>query len=335
MPGEPDLAIPPKKAEVKDDGLSVPKFGDEPKVPDIKAMREKSVGEVVIPKKGSKKEISSDLLKKKKEVVKKIIIAMTIVALAAGASVHALHSVPVDSYEERVPSIENFIDYAGDAPVEETTMGEVGNDIGYAIANEVIIHCLTIKDEEYDVNKAFVKYLAVAHDRIVKSLIYTEKGAGGKGLLGQNRYWMDSIYLSAAKELTYRGVMEGLPETFDEYLQANGFYNGILEYNNLKNSLEKQDVEEVTKKDAIKNLSAYGNYLIGHSINPEKAVSQKFHEAIEKILEVFFDKHIVYDKEGIHIKDENYNDEYITKSVDPLIIEQVNSDEESVSHGRN
>ena len=123
-----------------------------------------------------------------------------------------------------------------------------------------------------------------------------------------------------------------LPETFDEYLEANGFYNGKIRYDVLHNELSKETDSKVTNVEAVKNLSAYGNYLIGREPNPEKAISKEFYEQLAVIVDYFFDYRIVYDKDGVHIKDQDGNDLYTSESLDPIVMVKT---EEGESHGRN
>ena len=141
---------------------------------------------------------------------------------------------------------------------------------------------------------------------------------------------MENIYESAAITLRSRGVMN-LPEKFDDYLKANGFYNGKIRYNALDNSLSKAPDNKVSNVEAVKNLSAYGNYLIGRVPNPEKAISKEFYEKLSQIVEYFFDYRIVYDKDGVHIKDEEGNDLYVSESLDPIIMMKEAEGERAVA----
>ena len=127
--------------------------------------------------------------------------------------------------------------------------------------------------------------------------------------------WMNIVYDSLAKRLRDENIID-LPETFEEYLKANGFYNGKMSYNVYTNEFKRDPNGEVDNKGALINLSAYANYLIGREKNPEDKVSKEFYKILEKFKEFFGDFKVTYDQDGVHVTDEKGDDVYLLKGSD-------------------
>ncbi len=323
----PEMDQEPLNINPKEDVILAPSFKkeDSKKIPNFDDIKANSVGDSVIAKKSRIGKIDASLWKKIKDVIKKTL--MVIIALIAlyGVVGRIPHDLAVNSYVDNSKALQKMemVDRNGE-PIR-VKMDDLGRDIGRAIADELIIHDLMNTDKSYSINKAIIKYIGVTFDTVSSSAGYTKGGAMGernpffKIIDSPNNErdnnWMNIVYDSLAKRLRDENIID-LPETFEEYLKANGFYNGKMSYNVYTNEFKRDSNGEVDNKGALINLSAYANYLIGREKNPEDKVSKEFYKILEKFKEFFGDFKVTYDQDGVHVTDEKGDDVYLLKGSD-------------------